>query len=128
MITMSVKNKKLLSAEELLEKSDALEEAIDIFLIDNVLDNCLYQRFEKEYLERLDAHVREQYPEIAKLAEAGCDDGKMRGIYRENERTWESEPEEIKRLRFDKVGILYRLAKRDKPSMELERYIAELCE
>lgn len=128
MITITRKNKKLLSAEELLERSDALEAAIDIFLIDNVLNNWPYQRFEKEYMQRLDEHVREQYPEIAELDTAACVDERVRGIYREREESWAAQPQDIKRLHFDKIGILYRLARRDRPSLGIEDYIAELCD
>ena len=64
MITLEPRNRKLLSAEELMEEKDTLGIAMDVFMIDNVLNNCMYKMFEKEYMQRLDAHVREQYPEI----------------------------------------------------------------
>ncbi len=39
MLAMSVKNKKLLSAEELMEEKETLDVAMDVFMIDNVLNN-----------------------------------------------------------------------------------------
>lgn len=128
MITISLKNKKLLSAEELLDRSDTLEAAIDIFLIDNVLNNWQYRQFEKEYMQRLDEHVREQYSEIADMGTIAHGDDTMRGIYRESEENWAAQPQEIKKLCFDKVGILYHLARQDKPSLCLSDYIAELSD
>ena len=57
MITLEPRNRKLLSAEELMEEKDTLGIAMDVFMIDNVLNNCMYKMFEKEYMQRLDAHV-----------------------------------------------------------------------
>ncbi|MDE6875957.1 MAG: hypothetical protein K2P87_16115 [Lachnospiraceae bacterium] len=126
MITMPLKNKKLLTAEELMERSDTLGMAIDVFMIDNVLDNCLYKACEKEYMQRLDLHLREQYPEITAVEISKEIDESVRGIYMENAQNWADAPQEIKSLRFDKIGILYHLAKRDRPLLGFEEYIAEL--
>lgn len=126
MITMPRKNRKLLSAEDLMEQSDTLGMAIDIFMIDNALDNCLYKTCEKEYMRRLDLHLREHYPEIDLLDMSGEMDVAVRDIYMESAQSWADVPKEVKSLRFDKIGILYCLAKRDRPLLGFEEYIAEL--
>ena len=81
MLAMSVKNKKLLSAEELMEEKETLDVAMDVFMIDNVLNNCMYKMFEKEYMLRLDAHIRQQYPEIPDRDAAADFDAAVREIY-----------------------------------------------
>ena len=127
MITLESRNRKLLSAEELMEEKDTLGIAMDVFMIDNVLNNCMYKMFEKEYMQRLDAHVREQYPEIPALEEAAYFDGAVRDIYMEREEDWENSLPEIKNLRFDRIGIMFHLARRDRPTLSFKDYIAELC-
>ncbi|MDE7326121.1 MAG: hypothetical protein K2N63_07590 [Lachnospiraceae bacterium] len=127
MIALEPKNRKLLSAEELMEEKDTLGIAMDVFMIDNVLNNCMYKMFEKEYMQRLDAHVRQQYPEIPGIEEVPYFDRAVRDIYREREEDWENSLPEIKNLRFDKIGILFHLARRDRPTLSFEEYIAELC-
>lgn len=126
MITMTRKNRKLLSAEDLMEQSDTLGMAIDIFMIDNALDNCLYKMCEKEYMQRLDLHLREHYPEIALVDVSAEIDAAVRDIYMESAQSWADVPPEVKSLRFDKIGILYHLAKRDRPLLGFLEYIAEL--
>lgn len=128
MLTMSVKNKKLLSAEELMEEKETLDVAMDVFMIDNVLNNCMYKMFEKEYMLRLDAHIRQQYPEIPDRDAAADFDAAVREIYMEQEEDWERAVQEIKVLRFDKIGIMYHLARRERPALSFAQYIAELCD
>ncbi len=126
MLTMSVKNKKLLSAEELMEEKETLDVAMDVFMIDNVLNHCMYKMFEKEYMLRLDAHIRQQYPEIPDRDAAADFDAAVREIYMEQEEDWERAVQEIKVLRFDKIGIMYHLARRERPALSFAQYIAEL--
>ncbi len=126
MLTMSVKNKKLLSAEELMEEKETLDVAMDVFMIDNVLNHCMYKMFEKEYMLRLDAHIRQQYPEIPDRDAAADFDAAVREIYMEQEEDWERAVQEIKILRFDKIGIMYHLARRERPALSFAQYIAEL--
>lgn len=126
MLTMSVKNKKLLSAEELMEEKETLDVAMDVFMIDNVLNHCVYKMFEKEYMLRLDAHIRQQYPEIPDRDAAADFDAAVREIYMEQEEDWERAVQEIKVLRFDKIGIMYHLARRERPALSFAQYIAEL--
>ena len=77
-------------------------------------------------MQRLDLHLREQYPEITAVEISKEIDESVRGIYMENAQNWADAPQEIKSLRFDKIGILYHLAKRDRPLLGFEEYIAEL--
>lgn len=110
-----------------MERSDTLGMAIDIFMIDNALDNGLYKAGEKEYMQRLDVHLRQQYQEIAAMDVSKELDEAVRGIYMQSEQSWADAPQEVKSLRFDKIGILYHLAKQERPLLGFQEYIAELC-
>ncbi len=127
MVTMTLKNRKLLSAEDLMERSDTLGMAIDIFMIDNALDNSLCKADEREYMQRLDLHLKEQYPEIAAMEVSDEVDEAVRSLYMESAKDWADMPQEMKRLRFDKIGIMYHLAKQERPSLGFEEYITKLC-
>lgn len=128
MFAMSMKNKKLLSAEELMEEKETLDVAMDVFMIDNVLNNCMDKMFEKEYMLRLHMHIQQQYPEIPDGDAAADFDSAVREIYSEQEEDWESAVPEIRVLRFDKIGIMYHLARRERPALSFAQYIDELCD
>lgn len=127
MLAMGLRNTKLLSAEELMEEKEMLDVAMDVFMIDNVLNNCMYKMFEKEYMLRLDEHIRQQYPEIPDMDAVTDFEAAVRDIYMEREEDWENALREIKVLRFDKIGIMYHLAKKERPTLSFAQYIAELC-
>jgi len=128
MLAVSMKNRKLLSAEELMEEKEMLGTAMDVFMIDNVLNNCMYKMFEKEYMQRLDVHVRQNYPEIPDRDVLVDFDAAVQRIYMVQEKDWERAVPEIKVLCFDKIGIMYHLAKQERPMLSFAQYIAELCD